>query len=85
MMSFICGIFFKKLVQMNLFYKTEIESQPERTNLWLPGAKREGINWEIGLDTHILPYMKQITSTNVPGSTGDSPQYSAATYVGEAF
>lgn len=39
-------------------------------------------------DNHVHLFLDknlQITSTNVPGSTGDSPQYSAATYVGEAF
>ena len=34
----------KKNGTNELIYKTEIESQPERTNLWLPGAKGEGIN-----------------------------------------
>ena len=43
-MPFTCGLFKKKNGTNELIYKTEIESQPERTNLWLPGAKGEGIN-----------------------------------------
>ena len=57
-MSFLCGIFKKKNGTNELIYKTEIESQPERTNLRLPGAKEEGINWETGIDTHTLSYTK---------------------------
>ena len=34
----ICRIF-KKMIQTNLFYKTEIDSKTERMNLCLPGDK----------------------------------------------
>ena len=34
-----------------LIYKTEIESQMYKTNLWLPrGQGGRGIKWEIGTD-----------------------------------
>ena len=29
----------KKRAQMNFFYKTEVESQMQKTNLWLRGEK----------------------------------------------
>ena len=29
----------KKTVQMNLIYKTDTDSQPQETNLWLPEGK----------------------------------------------
>ena len=37
MISFICGIL--KNDTKELIYKTEIESQMQKTNLWLPGGK----------------------------------------------
>ena len=40
-------------------YKTEVESQIQKTNLWLPGYKEwGGINWEIGTDIYTLLYIK---------------------------
>ena len=58
-----------------LIYKTEIESQPERTSLWLPGARREEINWEVKINTYILSYTKQVTNKNLLCSTGSYRQY----------
>ena len=48
------------MTQMNFFfYKTEIDSQTGKTNLWLPKRKRgEGINWEFGINGYALLYMK---------------------------
>ena len=40
-------------------YKIELESQMQKTNLWLPGSKW-GINWETGIDTYTPLYIKQI-------------------------
>ena len=40
-----------------LIYKTEIESQMQKTNLWLPGSKGQG-GGETGLDLYTLPYIK---------------------------
>ena len=34
-----------------------------------------GINWEIGIDTYTLLYIKYITNKNLPHSTGNSTQY----------
>ena len=58
-----------------LIYKTEIESQPERTSLWLPGARREEINWEVKINTYILSYTKQVTNKNLLCSMGSYRQY----------
>ena len=43
-----------------LTYKTEIESQMQKLAFCLPGGESWGkINWEIGIDIHTLPYIKQ--------------------------
>ena len=34
-----------------LIYKTETNSQTEKTNLWLPKGKGGGINEEFGINT----------------------------------
>ena len=45
----------KKIAQMNLFTKIRIESQMEKTNLWLLERKEEGgINWETGINIYTL-------------------------------
>ena len=31
-----------KMIQMNLFYKTETDSQTQKINLWLPKGKDQG-------------------------------------------
>ena len=65
-------------------YKTEIESQMQKTNLWLPRGKvGRRINWEIVIDIYTLLYIKQITNKNLLYSTGNSTQYAAMTYVGK--
>ena len=46
----------KKNGTNELIYKTEIDSQLQKTNLWLPDGKGCGINWEIGVDIYILLY-----------------------------
>ena len=45
MIFLICGIL--KNGTNELTYETEIESQIQKTNLWLP--ERKWINWEIGV------------------------------------
>ena len=44
----------KKNGTNELIYKTEIESQMQKTNLWSPRGKGGGINWEIGTDIYTL-------------------------------
>ena len=43
---------------MSLFDKTRIELQMWKTNLWLPGVRGGGINWEIGTDICTLLYIE---------------------------
>ena len=46
-----------------LIYKTEIDSQTQKTNLWLPkGNMWGGINQEDGINIYTLLQMKQITN-----------------------
>ena len=67
-----------------LIYRTEIESQMQKINFWLPGGKGGGgINWEIGIDIYTLLYIKQITHMDLLYSTGNSPQHSLMTYMGK--
>ena len=43
----------------DLICKTERDSQTYKTNLWLPKGKGGwGINWEIGINTYTLLYIK---------------------------
>ena len=58
-----------------LIYKTEVESQMQKTNLWLPGDWWGEINWEIGTDINTPLYIKQITNKNLLYSTGNSTQW----------
>ena len=54
-----------------------------KTNLWLPGGKGGGINWEVGIDLYTLLYIKQTTNKDLPCSTENSTQYSVMTYMGK--
>ena len=50
MISLICGI---GKNTNELIYKTEVESQIQKTYLRLPGGKRGGgINWEVEIDIY---------------------------------
>ena len=64
-------------------YKTEIEPQMQKTTYGYQGEIGRGINWEIGIDIHILLYIKQITNKNLMYSTGNSTQYSVMAYMGK--
>ena len=69
-----------------LIYKTEIESQMQKTNLWLPGGKGGGgINWEIGIDIYTLLYIKYTTNKDLLYSTGNSTQHTVMTYFRKEF
>ena len=71
----------KKNSTKSLIYKTEIESQVQKTNIWLPG-RREGINWAIETDIYTVLYIKY-TNKNLLYGTGISGQYSAMVYMGK--
>ena len=39
----------------NLIYKAEIETQIQRTTVWIPrGKERNEMKWEIGIDMYTL-------------------------------
>ena len=72
----------KKYDKNELIYKTETDSQTQRTNLLLPGGRvgvRGGIDWEFGIDVSTLLYLKWITNKDLLYSTGNSAQYSVIT------
>ena len=53
----------KKICKNELIYKTEIEPQVYKTDIWLPGRKQEwGISWETGIDIDTLLDIKLITN-----------------------
>ena len=57
---------------------TDVENK-----LMVTRGERGGINWEIGIDTYTLLYIKQITNKDLLYSTGNSTQYSVMTYMGK--
>ena len=70
---------------MNLFAKQK-QSIDVENKLKVTGGKVEGgggINWEIGIDTYTLLYIKQITNKDSLYSTGIPFQYSVMTYMGK--
>ena len=42
-----------KMVMLILFVKQK-ETQTGRTNIWIPGGRRDGRNWEIEVDTYTV-------------------------------
>ena len=72
MILLVCGIL--KNGTNELSFKTEIESQMQKTNLWLWGqGGRDKLDIGIGIST--LLYIKQITHKDPLYSTGNSTQY----------
>ena len=72
-----CGI--QKNGIDELICKAEIETQTQRTNVWIPRGKDGGLDWEIGNDIYTLLCIKQITNENRLYSTGNSTQRSVVT------
>ena len=66
-----------------LIYKTEIDPQTQKTNLWLPKGKGGGINQEFEINIYTLVYTKQIINKDLLYSTGNSTQYTVITYMGK--
>ena len=65
-----------------LIYKTETDSQTQKTNLWLPkGQRGESDKLGDGINIYTLLYIKQITNKDLLYSIGNSTQYSAITYM----
>ena len=63
LISLICGI--QKNGTDELVCKAEIESQMQRTNMVTKGDRRDGTNWEIGIDTYALLCIKQLMRTGL--------------------
>ena len=57
-------------------YKTEIDPETQKTNLWLQKGKGgRGINQEFEINTYAQLYTKQITNKDLLYSTGNYIQY----------
>ena len=78
--SLICGI--QKNGTYKLICKAETESQTLENNLMVTkGRRRDGMNWEIGIDIYTLLYIKQISiDKDLLYSTGNSTQWSVLAY-----
>ena len=71
-------------IYKELIYKIEMESEMQKTNVWLPRGKRwGGKNWEIWIDIYTLIYTKQIINNDLLYSTGNFTQYSVIAYMGK--
>ena len=70
-----------------LIYKTETDSQTQKTNLWLPKGKGggSGINQEFGISRYKLLYIKQIKKQGPTVSTGNYIQYLVINYNGREY
>ena len=63
-------------------YKTETDSQTQKTNLWLPkgkGWEGGGINQEYEINRYTPLYIKQINNKYLLCSTGNYIQYAVIT------
>ena len=75
----------KKNDTNELVYKTELDSQTEKTNLPLPKGKRQGRD-KLGvcvINIYTLLCVNQITNKDLLCSIGNSTQYSVITYNGK--
>ena len=83
MISFICGVL--KIATNELIYQAEIDSQTQKTNLWLPNGQRgqRGINKEFGINRYIPLCVKKINNKDLQNITGDYIQYLVITYNGK--
>ena len=60
-----------------LIYKTEIDPETQKTNLWFTKGESlgGGINQDIRINLFTLPQIKWITKKDLLYSTGNSTQY----------
>ena len=67
----ICGI--QKNNIDDIICRAEIETQTQRTNVWIPRGKVRGRKWETGLTGVLLILrIKQTVNQNILYSTGNS-------------
>ena len=64
-----------------LIYKTETDSQTQKTNMVIKGEQRNGgITQEYGINRYITLYIKQINNKDLLYSTGNCIQYLVKPY-----
>ena len=74
----------KKKATKELIYKTEVVTNVENKFMVMGlGGKKGGINWETGIVTYTLLYIKEITNMDLLYSKGYSMQYSVMAYMGK--
>ena len=61
----------------------EIESQIQKTNLWLPGRERQEDKLGDGIDKYTPLYTKQINNKDLLYGTRNSTQYSVMAHMGK--
>ena len=68
-----------------LIYKTETDSQTERTDLWLPRESwgGRGMDWEFGVGRRKLLHLEWIHNKVLLYSTGNYIQYSVTNHNGK--
>ena len=71
------------MTQMSLFTEQKQTHRLQKQTLWfLKGKCLGGINEELGINIHILLYIKQITDKDLLYRTGNSTQYFVIIYLG---
>ena len=75
--------FLKKKDPNEHIYKTETDSQTQKTNLCSKGKGRGGINGEFGINIYMLPHRKQKTNKDLLHSSGNYTQYFVIAYKGK--
>ena len=68
---------------MKLYTKQKQSYRCRKQSYGYKGGRWGGINWEIGIDIHIILYIKYITNKDLLYSTGNSTRYSVMTYMGK--
>ena len=68
-----------------LIHKTDTDSRVLKPNLGLSKGNcgGGGLNWEVGINIYMLPYIKQVGNTDPVTSTGKSSQYSLIIHMGK--
>ena len=70
-----------------LIYETEIDSQTQRTDLWLPSGRvyGGGMDWEFGVSRCKLLYIEWVNNKVLLYSTGNYIQYPMINHNGKEY
>ena len=68
-----------------LIYKTEVDPQTQKINLWLPKGKGGEINQEFEINIYTVLYIKQINNKGLLYYTGNYTQYFVITDNGKEY